>query len=128
MLISGVLSCSIEMCLRRTVESNKITLICKIANLIWPVDFIDNHRKEIAHCTMPTPAPKCRPIDENAKDRVHVEQFQKTNETILVVTGTIDKRFNGNWSCHHGDILKESVNIQIHVAKGIILISYTFAV
>lgn len=120
-LFAGVLSCSINMCFRCTVESNRLTFICKVDDLLWPVEIYNNLGYAIAHCALPIPTPKCTHSEDNANVKVHVEQFPHKNETIMVLTGTIDQRFNGNWSCHHGvDSYKASVVINILKAKGMI--------
>lgn len=119
-----MLSCSIDMCLRWTLKGNRITFICTIDDLHFPVDFFDNHGHIIAHCVSPKPSPKCRQSAQIANFKVHVEQFPYKNETILILAGTIDQRFNGNWSCRHGVNLNEAqvdINIlHVLVEKGII--------
>ncbi|XP_052061235.1 uncharacterized protein LOC127701413 [Mytilus californianus] len=108
MVRTGVLSCSIKMCLQLNVDSNQITFICKIDDLHLPVRFYNNHGVEIAYCIVPNPSPECKPIHDYAQ----IEQYPHKNETVMIVTGTIDKQFNGNWSCHHGGNLHEAnVNI-----------------
>lgn len=106
------------MCLRWNLDSNQIKFICKIDDLHLPVYFYDNNRDPIAYCTATYPSPRCKPILQDAK--VRIKQYPSKNETVMVVSRTIDQQLNGNWSCRHGDELHEVyVDINILIIKGI---------
>lgn len=113
-IFADVLPCSINVCLRSTVDSNKITFICKIEDLHLPVTFYDNFGQEFAFCIVPYPNPVCKPIHNHTK----LEQYLTNSETVMTVEGKIDQRVNGNWSCHHGNLYKANVEINILKTEG----------
>lgn len=113
-----MLTCSIHVCLRWTVDINRITFICKIDDLHHPVYFFDNYEREIAYCNIPIPRPECTPFPKQ-QTNVTVTQNPIKLETVVIVQGKIDPRFNGKWSCRHGTNLSEAhVEINILTAKG----------
>lgn len=96
----GILSCqdNVCMCLTWKVKNGSLVLTCKISNLVWPVSLYDTLDKEQGFCAHPIPVVKCYPLYKN----VSIHQNRKTNETIFNVTGPLDQRLNGNWTCRHG--------------------------
>lgn len=99
-MISGIISFEDQdnMCLTWKVKNNSLILTCKIPNLKFSVYLYDPWNNEQGYCFTPIPTIKCHPHFQN----VSIYQNRETNETVFTLTGNINQRLNGNWTCKHG--------------------------
>lgn len=110
--------CGINICLNWKVSPNTLTLICRVNDLQYSVFFYDPSNKIVADCIPPYPSVLC---NSNYKfSGSTIIQNTKTKETIFKITGRIDKFFNGNWTCMHGNkIHNTSIEVTVFDRKGL---------
>lgn len=94
---------------------NELTLICKINNLHLRVLIGDQFGNTQADCLPPTTASICEPYYQNGT----IIQNRRTNETIYIVKGNIDRHINGYWTCRHGT-RRDVARVEVTVLKGIV--------
>lgn len=108
-------SCNTRVCFTWKVNTNELTLICKINDLHLRVMIKDQFGNTQADCLPPTSASICEPYYRNGT----IIQNRKTNETIYRVKGNINRHINGNWTCRHGT-RKDVASVEVTVLKGIL--------
>lgn len=65
---------------------------------------------EQGYCFLPHPHPSCHAMFSNGS----LTQNINSKETVLKITGKLDKRVNGFWTCFHGRFVKNaSVEVTI---------------
>lgn len=100
--------CSIAICFTWKVSFNSLTLNCKVNSWNHRI-FIDNQFGiAVADC-IPS---FCDSYHPNAS----INQLLASNEVIYTVSGRIDKRINGNWTCRHGSKFKLA-KVEVTVLK-----------
>ncbi|XP_076111998.1 uncharacterized protein LOC143080149 isoform X2 [Mytilus galloprovincialis] len=114
MIISGIFSFEDRdcMCLTWKLKNRSLVLTCKIPNLKLPVDLFDPWNNEQGYCLSPIPTINCHPHFKN----VSIYQNIDTNETVFIITGNIDQRLNGNWTCRHGNRV-ESRTVEVTLSE-----------
>ncbi|XP_071182050.1 uncharacterized protein [Mytilus edulis] len=102
--------CNSYLCFTWKVNMNELTLNCKINDLHLRVLIGDQFGNIQADCLPPTSSSNCEPYYQNGT----IIQNRKTNETIYIVKGKIDRHINGNWTCRHGtrrDVARVEVTV-----------------
>lgn len=94
-----------------TVDTQLLTLTCKVRRLVFSVSFHDPFNKEVAYCYSPIPSSNCLSHYGNGS----VYQQLSKNETVFVVRGRINNKINGNWSCLHG-ASKDRTSVNVHLS------------
>lgn len=102
------------MCLTWKVINSSLTLACKTPSLLFVVSLYDPLNTEAGFCLPPIPSIRCHSLLKNL--RIH--QNIKTNETFFYVTGTIDKRMNGNWTCRYGRFSESATEVTLPNSQG----------
>lgn len=93
----GTRTCVDNICLTWKVTKTELSLTCKIDSLHLGV-FVDGpFGKTQAECFPPIPY-ECEAYYRNGS----IMHNQWTKETIFTLSGKIDHRINGNWTCRHG--------------------------
>lgn len=100
------------MCLTWKVKNNSLILTCKIPNLKFSVYLLDPLNNEQGYCFTPIPHINCYSHFQN----VSIFQSTETNETVFILTGKINQRLNGNWTCEHGTRI-ESRTVEVTLLK-----------
>lgn len=102
-------------CLTWEINSNLLTLTCRLNHFSEPVILIDNHEHEYIGCFFNEAINAClsRPNSYN------ITVDNSTNTVILTIEDVHKKTVNGKWKCKQGKKIYET---EVSISKGDILI------
>lgn len=101
-----------------TIGADYLRLSCKIDNLEFKVLFSDPHSNEQAFCLLSYPSVLCHHHYSNSS----INQNLSTNETVLIIRGTMNANVNGEWLCRHGNRFERAtVDVKYDEESGIYL-------